>query len=294
MQKLVSIIIPFYSHREWLEEALESVFNQTYKEIEVIVVNDGSKEDISDILSKYQDRIICINQENAGPGAARNAGIRLAKGEYIAFEDSDDIWLPTKLEVQIAFMEEIGAIWCHTGFYNWWSETNTLKIANTSRDYDNIYLQRFVTTRIATPSVVIRSYIFSDTSYFFPEDIRNGEDGALYTKLAKNFSLALIEKPLVKVRMRGDNSKTHAIERFKLEADTYQAIKNSGEKFPKTILLTKKLYSIYHKLFNGRNGKIADFLAKCCWTLPYVIERLYIRRMTASIKKDEKYIKRMD
>lgn len=292
--KKVSVIIPFFSHKEWLKEALDSVFSQTYQNFEVILVNDGSKEDINDIISNYDSRLIYLTQKNAGPGAARNKGIRQASGDYIAFEDSDDIWLPTKLEEQIAFMEEIGAIWCHTGFYNWWPETNTLKVANTSRDYDNIYLQRFVTTRIATPSIVIKRNIFNEVSYLFPEYIRNGEDGALYTKLAKKYSLALVEEPLVKVRMRGNNSKTHAIERFKLEADTYKSLKNSRDKFPRTILLTKRLYSIYDKIFSGRKGKMADFLAKCCWVIPYIIERIYIRQLTANIRKDERYIKRME
>ena len=98
MNKKVSVIIPFYSRLDWLYEAIESVLAQTYPIHEIILVNDGSKEDLTEFLDKYGKRIIYLKQENAGPAAARNNGIRRATGDYIAFEDSDDVWMPTKLE----------------------------------------------------------------------------------------------------------------------------------------------------------------------------------------------------
>ena len=81
--RTVSVIIPFYSHIEWLYEAIESVLNQTYPIHEIILVNDGSKEDMTEFLAKYGDKITYVYQENAGPAAARNNGIRRATGDYI-------------------------------------------------------------------------------------------------------------------------------------------------------------------------------------------------------------------
>ena len=88
--KTVSVIIPFYSNIDWLYEAMDSVLAQTYPIHEVILVNDGSKEDMSEFLTMYGDKIIYLYQDNAGPATARNNGIRHATWDYIAFEDSDD------------------------------------------------------------------------------------------------------------------------------------------------------------------------------------------------------------
>src|SRR5690606_30977259 len=106
-----SVVIPFYSNVNWLMEALNSVQEQSYKNIEVLVINDGSKENVSLIKDKYDMDLRIINKENGGPASARNLGIEKSSGKYIAFLDSDDIWLPDKLQRQIKFMEEKNSIW---------------------------------------------------------------------------------------------------------------------------------------------------------------------------------------
>ena len=290
MKNKVSVIIPFYNNKEWLEEALESVFNQTYRNIEVVLVNDGSREDISDILKKYESKIIYLKQDNQGPGAARNNGVRKATGYYVAFEDSDDVWLPEKLEKQVALMESSGAAWCHTGFYNWWPKNNKKIRVNSSRDYDDIYLQRHVSTKIATPSVMIKRDVLASGSFMFPEDIRNGEDGSLYTELSKYYPIALVQEPLVKVRMRGTNSKNHAYERFILNAKGYESIIASGEKFPFMVMLIDYLYYIYTKVIIFKFGIRNELFIKFCWTIPYVMERAYVRYLGWRLNKDERYI----
>ena len=95
---LVSVIIPTYNSAGYIEEALESVFEQTLQDFEIIVVDDGSTDGTGEVLRKYGDRIRYIYQENNGPASARNGGIRVARGEYIAFLDADDLWVSTKLE----------------------------------------------------------------------------------------------------------------------------------------------------------------------------------------------------
>ena len=90
MQPKVSVIIPIYNTALYLSEALDSICNQTLKEIEIILVNDGSTDNSLNILKKYEPNIILINQENLGQSIARNEGIEIAKGEYVAFVDSDD------------------------------------------------------------------------------------------------------------------------------------------------------------------------------------------------------------
>lgn len=292
MNKTVSVIIPFYSHLDWLYEALESVLAQTYPIHEIILVNDGSQEDLTEFLARYGEKITYVYQENGGPAAARNNGIRRSTGNYIAFQDSDDIWFPTKIEKQVAFMEETGAMWCHTGFYYWWPETNKMKVVNTSRDYGNIYLQRHISTQIATPAIMLNRKVYDDGDFFFPENVRNGEDDQLYTKLAKIYDIALVQEPLVKVRMRGTNSQKHAIERFNLRVQNYTNWKAEKQNLSPMTHIIYSFYTLYAKIFGKKSTKFKDFLAKCCWTIPYVLERVYVKYLFKHTKKDERYIKR--
>lgn len=101
---LISVVIPNYNNGPFLIECLESVLVQTYKNIEIILVDDGSTDNSLQVLLSFQDRISLITTENRGPSAARNTGILNAKGEFIAFLDSDDIWEPTKLKLQMEMM----------------------------------------------------------------------------------------------------------------------------------------------------------------------------------------------
>ena len=291
-EPLVSIIIPFYCHKEWLENALESVFAQTYKKYEVILINDGSNEDISDLLDKYGDKLIYRKQINQGPAAARNLGIGLASGKYIAFEDSDDIWLPSKLEKQIGYMEKCGADWSHTGFYNWWPESNLLKEVDVSLVYGDSYMQWFVSVKLATPSVVVKRDAFEKEGLKFPVEHRIGEDGTLFSEISKNHPVALIQEPLVKVRMRGSNSNRQAIVRFRLEAQTYKEMIENRNNYPSVIVFIKSIYYLYSKIFVGEITPSKNFIAMCVWTIPYFIERIYVRWVAMQSKKDEKFILR--
>src|SRR5213078_156464 len=102
-QPLVSVIIPVYNGARYLRAALESVFAQTYRPIEVIVVDDGSGDDSGVIAQSFPD-VHFIHQENQGVAAARNHGFDAARGEFIAFLDQDDLWTPEKLKVQVNYL----------------------------------------------------------------------------------------------------------------------------------------------------------------------------------------------
>jgi glycosyltransferase involved in cell wall biosynthesis len=107
----VSVIIPAYKVADYIGEALESVFAQTFTSHEAIVINDGSPDtaDLERNLKEYATRIRYIKQENRGAAAARNAGLRVARGEFVAFLDADDRWRPTFLEEQLAFLKSSNA-----------------------------------------------------------------------------------------------------------------------------------------------------------------------------------------
>ncbi len=104
--KLVSVIIPNYNYAHFLRETIESVLFQTYPNIEIIVVDDGSKDGSREILESYGGKVQTIFQQNQGVSAARNNGVARSSGEYIAFLDADDAWLPPKVGKQIASFED--------------------------------------------------------------------------------------------------------------------------------------------------------------------------------------------
>src|ERR1700722_18304182 len=103
---VVSVVIPTYNRAHAVPGAIESALGQTLAPSEVIVVDDGSEDGTRERLMPYMDRIVYIYQENQGVSSARNNGIRAAKGDLIAFLDSDDVWHPRKLELQLQFLQE--------------------------------------------------------------------------------------------------------------------------------------------------------------------------------------------
>lgn len=101
----VSVIIPLFNQKQYIGEAIDSVLSQTYPNIEIIVVNDGSTDNPLSVLEKYEKNIILINQQNRGLAGARNAGIRHSSGEYLQFLDADDLIFPEKIQSQVDFLE---------------------------------------------------------------------------------------------------------------------------------------------------------------------------------------------
>lgn len=290
MQKKISVIIPFYKGIDWLYEAVDSVLAQTYDNIELIVVNDGSPEDMQPFLAKYNERIIYLCQENQGPAVARNYGMSVATGDYYAFEDADDIWLPTKLEKQIRFMEEGDFVWSHTGYYNWWPNSGKKVVVNNYHDYDDMHKQIKVSCRIATPTVVVkRSVLEEHPAIKFAPDLRVGEDTSFYSQLSRLSGLALVQEPLVKVRMRDDKSYKDVLRRFEHRAKDYEANKAS---MTPIMRFNGRIYVFLHNLFGMNRNRAKEFFAKCFMVMPYMIERIYTKWLYLTSKKDDRYILR--
>jgi glycosyltransferase involved in cell wall biosynthesis len=109
-EPLVSVIIPTFNCGRYVEDAVESVLNQTYRRFEIIVVDDGSTDDTGSKLKKYVDRVRVVTQKNQGSSKARNVGLDLSRGEYVAFLDADDRWRPEKLEWQLTCFRELGDV----------------------------------------------------------------------------------------------------------------------------------------------------------------------------------------
>ena len=120
MSTFVSVIVPAYNCAAYVAEAVESALAQDHAAKEVVVVNDGSKDDTLAVLGRFGDRIRVIDQNNAGPPAARNAGLAAARGDYVAFLDADDVWLQGKLSAQVRHLDansDVGTVF--TGWHVW-------------------------------------------------------------------------------------------------------------------------------------------------------------------------------
>jgi glycosyltransferase involved in cell wall biosynthesis len=133
-EKIVSVIIPTYNRSAYLLEAIESVISQTYKNIEIIVIDDGSSDDTKEKLRPYLNKIKYVFIENGGPARARNVGMEMASGEYIAFLDSDDLYYPYKIEIQVAILNK------HHGVSLVCSELSAI---NDTKILDELHLQKY-------------------------------------------------------------------------------------------------------------------------------------------------------
>ncbi len=103
---LVSCIVPTHNDEQYLADSLDSILSQTYRPVEIIVADDGSTDGTADLLVEYEGRVTCVRQERKGPASARNLGLDVARGDFVAFLDADDVWLEEKLERQIARFEQ--------------------------------------------------------------------------------------------------------------------------------------------------------------------------------------------
>lgn len=198
---LVSVIIPCYNSAAHITDAINSVFAQDYPNIEVIVVDDGSTDNSIDILRQFGDKIVVQQQANQGPAAARNAGMRLAKGEFIAFIDSDDLWLPGKLTAQISYLQQHPKVGlCYCGWAILHDGTSLEQIAAQLADAPKaetlenayysgwLYLKLLKESVIHTITAVIRKDVI-DTIGMFNTDYRIGEDHDLWLRISQQYQM---------------------------------------------------------------------------------------------------------
>ena len=205
----VSVITAAYNHVHFVRQSVESVLNQTYRDFEHIVVDDGSSDGTAEVLKTFGDRIKYIRQENRGVHAAINAGIRQATGEYIAILDSDDAWLPHKLERQIPVLDE------STKAAAVYSRAYIIDADGKTKDRDNLQgdalnpetafddLLRHDPIPILT-AVIKRSCI--DEVGGFSETLNAISDWDLWIRISTRWPIVFIPEPLALYRIHGHNS----------------------------------------------------------------------------------------
>lgn len=203
---LVSVVIPAFNRAHTLQRSIDSVLNQTYRCVEVIIVDDGSTDGTQEVLRSYGGKIRWLFQRNSGPSSARNSGIREAKGEYVAFLDSDDAWAPTKIERQIGLLRrcssDVVCCLCNTLF------TGQAYSGKTAFEIAMIFPSREESIWINTTEVLITRFVLFNQAAVvkrdvlrslggFDEKLRLMEDYDLALRLSVIGPWAIIQAPLV-------------------------------------------------------------------------------------------------
>lgn len=203
----VSVIIPVYNGEKFLSEAIESVMAQTYPDWEIIAVDGGSTDKTPGILKKYKQQLhskMLVISQKSNVSVARNIGINASRGEYIAFLDHDDLWLPEKLERQVELLDsnkEVMLVYSDSYIIdsngNLKKETMFQKV----RPYrGKVFNELFYVDFIPTLTVVVRKEVFGKVGMFNPE-YRQCEDYDLWLRIAERYPIDYLEQPLAKYRI---------------------------------------------------------------------------------------------
>lgn len=206
----VSVIIPTYNRATLLYDAINSVFAQSYTNFELIVVDDGSTDNTDAIIKAFkEERLIYVRQENKGRSAARNKALALARGRYIAFLDSDDLYLPDKLKRQVSYMDahpKIGMLYTSAQCIDEHGEQlkGHVYLACAEGDiYKDIAFFRPLT--ITLPTVMVRREVFVNVG-FFDDELHRFEDTDMWRRIAKKYMVGIISEPTCLLRTHQDNS----------------------------------------------------------------------------------------
>lgn len=244
----ISVIIPTYNRLGFLRESLDSVCAQTFSDYEVIVVDDGSTEDIAAGIADHPAQARVIRQARSGPGAARNLGIKAARAETIAFLDSDDLWAPTKLERFVRLLDDSPEIRIAYGPMLPIDAERHDVPGRTKPCHDGqITTPLFLSSFVHVPTVVCRKSTLVDIGGFDP-DLPVCEDYDLWLRLSATEPFALIAEPLAFRRLHGDRlSKSSMARNLDVKAHVLRRFRESddGRRLLPTEIADERLARVY-------------------------------------------------
>ena len=212
---LISVIIPTYNRAHLIRRSAQSVLNQTYKNLELIIVDDGSTDKTKEVIDSINDkRIIYIKQENQGVSAARNTGIEKAKGKYIAFQDSDDVWHLDKLEKQLLTIQKNNAdlVFCKQFKFG------TLMKRKVPKNIKEGFLQKdILPINIFPQTILSKADILKENK--FNIHMLSVEDFELLLRIQKKYSIYCIDEALVDYHVQKDSLSANNERRVKYIKD---------------------------------------------------------------------------
>ena len=194
----ISVIIPTYNRKHTLQRAIDSVLSQTFKPYEIIIVDDGSKDGTKEWLLQNYPSVQYIHQPNNGVSSARNKGIQISQGSWIALLDSDDEWMPEKLEYQSRFLEvNRDSSFCHTNEIWIRNGVRVNQMKKHKKYGGDIFKHCLDICRISPSSSIINKNVFEEVGAF-DESLTVCEDYELWLRVTAKFNILFLDEPLIK------------------------------------------------------------------------------------------------
>jgi glycosyltransferase involved in cell wall biosynthesis len=253
MPKISAVMALYNTPYEYLKKTVESILNQTFEDFELIVIDDASSIDYMNFFKQFKDERIKYFklEKNAGPGHARNQGIKKAIGEYVAIVDSDDIYMNNRFELQSEFLDKNPDISLISGGFK---QSNNGKIPFVIENNEDIKTAMLFNSSFANPLVMFRKNVFIENGLFYPENINFGEDYELWINaMFKGVKMANLKNVLmIYTRRKNQLSKTKINEQLMILKNLYKKIlSNLNINFSQVELDLH--YKIYEQDFSNLN-----------------------------------------
>ncbi|QKY15557.1 glycosyltransferase family A protein [Halorubrum sp. CBA1229] len=245
-----TIIIPVYEQPELLSDALESVFQQTYDQFEVVVVDDNSSADIDAVVSEFPNARLVSHEKNLGAGAARNTGVEAARGTFLAFLDADDTWKETKLEKQHRVFEErydeIGLV--YTGFVQY--ELDGTEWERYPEARGDIYVDELERDRVhPTSTVMVRRDVLEEVGGF-DTDMPSRQDYDLWLRITEHYEVDYVDEVLVDKREQPNSISKDFDSRIEGDLAVFEKVKERAADLD--FGTRSRIYSYHHHVI-GRD-----------------------------------------
>ena len=217
---LVTVIIPTYNRGWVVQEAIDSVLDQDFRDYELIVVDDGSDDNTREILGAYGKAITVLQQSNRGVSAARNRGIAEAAGRLIAFLDSDDLWLPRKLTTQVKFFAENADAVINQTQEIWIRNGVRVNPKKRHHKFSGMIFERSLALCLVSPSAVMIKKCLFDAVGVFDEQLPACEDYDLWLRVSCRYPVHLMDSPLIIKRGGHDDqlSKAAGLDKYRIQS----------------------------------------------------------------------------
>lgn len=284
---MVSVIIPTFNRAECIKDSVLSVLNQTYTRLECIVVDDASTDNTGDIIKDIKDpRLIYIKKDvNGGPSQARNLGIQTSHGDYIAFNDSDDIWMPDKLEKQLCkFREDVGLVYCG---YEYIKDGKRIKIPSDIYDMEeldgSIFNSLWESNKIGTPTIMVKRTCI-DALGGFKGELTSLEDWEFVLRISSYYRIGYVPGVLVEARYSAAGVNTNMV--GQVDTLIYLIKEYSGRGISlenKIKLLVERLGKISNK--STVNGYVDKLIPDIFLSKNEFLRLLEISRENAKLKR---------
>jgi glycosyltransferase involved in cell wall biosynthesis len=245
----VSVIIPTFNCAALVKEAIESALAQTYRDFEVIVVDDGSDDDTTSVVAQFGSDIHYLRQTNQGASAARNQGIAMSRGKYIAFLDADDVWKPNKLAEQIPVLERdssIGLVYSDWAITSENGETKASQLKDLKPASGYVFDGLVQCGFILTSGTVVRRSCLEDVGHF-DKTLSIAQDYDLWLRICYRWKIELVNKVLVTKRDRNGNLSSNLVKTATERIALFdKALKNFTDMTPATRRLVKNQLAYNH------------------------------------------------